>query len=65
MITKATTSRYLLGVFINFIKNIITIVTGNAIATQEVKNFVDALQEKYGQIDAAYAYQKIAPKAKT
>lgn len=64
MITKATTSRYLLGDFINFIKNIIAIVTGNAIVAPEVKAFIDPLQEKHLQIDAAYAYQKDSPESK-
>jgi hypothetical protein len=58
MITKATTSRYLLGDLINFIKNIIAIITGNTIVAQEVKTFTDSLQAKHLQIDAAYAYPK-------
>lgn len=62
--TKAMTSRYLLGDFINFIKNIITIITGNAIVAPEVKAFIDPLQEKHLQIDAAYAYQKDSPESK-
>jgi hypothetical protein len=43
MITKATTSRYLLGDFINFIKNILAIITGNAIVAPEVKTFTRPL----------------------
>ncbi|MDI9363499.1 MAG: DUF6261 family protein [Flavobacterium sp.] len=64
MITKANTSRYLLGNLINFIKNIIAIVSGNAIVAQEVKTFTDPLQAKHLQIDAAYAYQKDSPESK-
>jgi hypothetical protein len=64
MITKATTARYLLGDLINFIKNIIAIVTGNTIVAQEVTTFMDALQAKHVQIDAAYAYQKDSPESK-
>ncbi|MFC4231052.1 DUF6261 family protein [Parasediminibacterium paludis] len=64
MITKATTSRYLLGDFINFIKNILVIITGNAIVASEIKTFTEALQAKHLQIDAAYAYQKDSPESK-
>lgn len=64
MITKATTNRYLLSDFINFIKNIIAILSGNAIAVQEVKSFMDALQAKYVQLDAAFAYQKDSPESR-
>jgi hypothetical protein len=63
MITKSYITRYLLSDLINFIKNILTICTGSTIAKQEVKNFMDVLQEKYGQIDAAYAYQKESPES--